>query len=96
MYVERETDGDGEDDETIDEDSLAAPDLLTFKDGVIDLGPELRDEILLELPVSVFCREDCLGLCPVCGGNRNLAPCDCALRQQQAQSKFAALAKLKT
>ena len=47
VYVE--SDSAQDDDE--DEDQLDAPDVLTFEDGVIDLGPELRDEILLAVPV---------------------------------------------
>ena len=52
--------------------------------------------ILLAVPVSALCSPSCQGLCPVCGGNRNLTPCDCEERQRQGESKFAALAKLKS
>ena len=93
VYVEHDDRGDSGED---DVDSLDAPDVLSFEDGTIDLSPELRDEIMLAVPVSVLCREDCMGLCPVCGGNRNTTPCDCAEKQQQSQSKFAVLAKLKS
>jgi uncharacterized protein len=79
-----------------DDASLEAPDVLTFDDGIIDLGEELREEILLALPTQVLCAEDCKGLCPVCGGNRNQVPCQCEDAQKQAQSKFATLAKLKS
>ncbi|HEY0715463.1 MAG TPA: DUF177 domain-containing protein [Polyangia bacterium] len=94
IYVPREQAP--SDDEAVGEDQLDAPDVLPFDEGVIDLGPELRDEILLAVPVSVLCREDCAGLCFVCGNNRNVNPCDCVAREQKAHSKFAALAKLKT
>lgn len=97
IYVERESEGEDDDEGgELDDDTLDAPDVLTFSDGVIDLGPELRDELLLAVPVSVLCTEDCAGLCPVCGGNRNTRPCDCAERERVSQGKFAALAKLKT
>jgi uncharacterized protein len=82
-------------DDAEDED-LEAPDVIRFSDGVIDLTPEIREEILLALPVQVLCREDCAGLCPVCGGNRNVNPCTCEETQRRQQSKFAALAKLKS
>jgi uncharacterized protein len=96
IYVERDADdADGPDGEAVDEDALDAPDVLGFQDGVIDLGPELRDEILLAVPVRVLCDEECLGLCAVCGGNRNTNPCDCAERERQSQGKFAGLSKLK-
>lgn len=62
----------------------------------IDLGPELRDQILLAYPITPLCREDCAGLCPVCGGNRNTRPCGCEARQSEARQSFAAaLGKLK-
>jgi uncharacterized protein len=82
--------------EDLDDEALEAPDVMTFQDGVIDLAEELREEILLAMPTQVLCREDCRGLCPVCGGNRNQIPCQCEEAQKQAQSKFAAVAKLKT
>jgi uncharacterized protein len=72
------------------------PDVVGFSGGVIDISDELRDEILLAVPVSALCSPSCQGLCPVCGGNRNLTPCDCEERQRQGESKFAALAKLKS
>jgi uncharacterized protein len=43
----------------------------------LDLEPAVRDAILLDLPVAPLCREDCAGLCPVCGTDRNVAPCTC-------------------
>jgi uncharacterized protein len=32
---------------------------------------------LLGIPYAPVCREDCLGLCPRCGGDRNHAACNC-------------------
>lgn len=46
-------------------------------DGLL-LEDVLREQILLALPAKSLCREDCKGLCPECGRNRNTAPCDCA------------------
>ena len=68
---------------------------MFFEGGELDLGAELRDEILLAMPISPLCREGCKGLCPVCGGNRNNLACDCEEKQRQATSKLAALGKLK-
>ncbi len=78
-----------------DDDNLEAPDVIPFEEGVIDLAGELREEILLALPQSPLCKEDCAGLCPVCGGNRNAAPCDCEEKARAANSKFGVLNKLK-
>jgi uncharacterized protein len=57
-----------EDDEAI----VISPDL---RDVVID--DEVRESMLIALPMKRLCREDCLGLCPQCGRNRNIEPCDC-------------------
>lgn len=86
QYVERDPKGSDEDDES---------DVVSFEGDVIDIGPEVRDEILLALPIGPLCREDCAGICPVCGGNRNSKPCDCEERQRMAASKLGGLAKLK-
>lgn len=41
---------------------------------LIDLEPLLRDEVVLELPFQPLCREDCEGLCTVCGADLNDDP----------------------
>ncbi len=43
----------------------------------VDLAPLVHDAILLELPLAPLCRDDCQGLCPLCGIDRNEASCDC-------------------
>jgi DUF177 domain-containing protein len=88
-FVEKGAEGDGEEDSD-DEDDVA------FFDGdEIDLGSELRDEILLAMPINPLCQEGCRGLCPVCGGNRNGVPCDCEERQRGVTSKLSALGRIK-
>jgi uncharacterized protein len=42
----------------------------------INLGPFLRDELILSLPKKPLCREKCLGLCPVCGIDLNCDSCE--------------------
>lgn len=37
----------------------------------------LREQVLLQLPMQRVCREDCKGICPVCGANRNESGCHC-------------------
>ena len=44
------------------------------KDEMIDLEETLRDAVVLELPFTPLCRQDCLGLCPDCGVNLNRDP----------------------
>jgi uncharacterized protein len=43
----------------------------------IDLEPLARETVVLELPQAPLCREDCLGLCPDCGVDRNEGTCSC-------------------
>ena len=43
-------------------------------EDTIDLDGVLRDAVVLELPFTPLCREDCLGLCPECGFNLNDDP----------------------
>lgn len=43
----------------------------------VDLTSTLRDSIVLSIPSRLLCREDCKGLCPRCGSDRNDAPCAC-------------------
>ena len=44
----------------------------------IDLEPVAREAILLDLPIAPLCRDDCAGLCPTCGVDRNEVTCGCA------------------
>lgn len=47
-------------------------------DGILDLAPLLREELLInDEQERVLCREDCQGLCPQCGENRNRVQCTC-------------------
>jgi uncharacterized protein len=61
-------------------------------DDVIDLEPMVRDALLLELPPAPLCADDCAGLCPSCGVNRNLAHCECVT--EVIDPRWAALRSL--
>ena len=61
-------------------------------DGSIDLTPIIRDYATLEIPIRQLCAEDCKGLCPVCGMNRNQE--DCGHRQESFDPRMAELQKL--
>ena len=58
---------------------LGTGDLETdvYDKGVVDLTALLETETTLLLPMKPLCREDCRGLCPICGGNRNATACRC-------------------
>lgn len=44
----------------------------------LDLADLTMADILLELPYKSLCREDCRGLCPMCGKNLNEGLCGCS------------------
>jgi uncharacterized protein len=44
---------------------------------VVNLGPQVREALLLNLPMKLLCRTDCGGLCPGCGANLNVEQCRC-------------------
>ena len=45
-------------------------------DGTADIGRAAVDEIALALPAAPVCRDDCKGLCPICGTDLNSEPCN--------------------
>ncbi|MGK2957183.1 MAG: YceD family protein [Acidimicrobiales bacterium] len=47
----------------------------------LDLEPVIRDAVLLELPMAPLCRPNCVGLCPECGTDGNIAACECSARE---------------
>jgi uncharacterized protein len=54
------------------------PDLMyPVEPDWLDLEPLVHDACILELPLAPLCREDCKGLCPECGVNRNSETCSC-------------------
>jgi uncharacterized protein len=63
----------------------------------IDLEPLARDTVLLELPLAPLCREDCAGLCPVCGADRAEAAATggCGHDEPAADPRWAALGDLR-
>ncbi|MBX7053906.1 MAG: DUF177 domain-containing protein [Pyrinomonadaceae bacterium] len=61
--------------------------------GIIDVAETLREQILLDLPDHPVCSETCKGLCPKCGGNRNLIDCKC--EENEIDPRWAALRDLK-
>lgn len=48
-----------------------------FSGDRIDITEDVRDTLLLALPMKPLCRQDCKGLCPHCGKNLNEGPCGC-------------------
>lgn len=86
--------GDGAADGDADGAELAEQDLDVFPyDGeTVDLEPLLREQLVLTVPFAPLCREDCKGLCPQCGVDRNVEACAC---EAPPDPRFAALKGLK-
>jgi uncharacterized protein len=51
--------------------------LSVFDGETIDVDELVREQLLLALPARALCGEECKGLCPTCGADRNTNPCDC-------------------
>ena len=64
-----------------------------FEGDKIDLTELAREQILLNLPSQVLCREDCQGLCQKCGANLNLIDCNC--EEEKIDPRWSALKNLK-
>ncbi|MEX0601727.1 MAG: DUF177 domain-containing protein [Bacteroidota bacterium] len=60
--------------------------------NMLDLGEDVRQYLLLALPIKMLCRDDCLGLCPVCGTNRNRNVCQCSA--EEIDSRWSGLKDL--
>jgi uncharacterized protein len=64
-----------------DEDEVGLSDremVVAYYDGEqLDLGALVREQLLLSLTMKRLCREECRGLCPTCGADRNLVECGC-------------------
>ena len=60
-------------------------------DDTLDPEPIVRDAVVLEMPFSPLHSPDCKGLCPVCGGDRNLGECP---GHEEIDPRWSALAGL--
>ncbi len=56
--------------------SVSESGLILPENSIIDLGPIVREEMLLAIPINPICKPDCKGLCPHCGENQNQVTCN--------------------
>jgi uncharacterized protein len=80
---------DASDEESDDSDVY----MLEPRATTVDLRPAVREQWLLAVPGFALCREDCKGLCPTCGKDLNLGPCEC---KPVTDPRWAALRKSST
>ncbi len=68
-------------------------DVVFYDDFTVPFDPLIDEQVQLEIPMRALCREDCRGLCPECGSDRNVAPCTCA---PPTDNRWTALKALRT
>lgn len=67
-------------------------DIFPITEDAVEVEDVLMPELLLQVRMTYLCKEDCKGLCPVCGADRNVSSCTCETRQ--IDPRLAALASL--
>ena len=64
-----------------------------FDGEALDVDEIVKEQILLAVPTRMLCREDCKGICPQCGVDRNTGECNCVT--EDIDPRWAALKNLK-
>lgn len=72
-----------------DESGLAESEGFSYEGDLINLSPMLRELVILGNPIQAVCRQNCLGLCPTCGINKNETSCTC--QEERLPNPFAVL-----
>ena len=67
--------------------------MIPFAGEELDLCEAVQEQVIMALPVRPLCREDCRGLCPVCGADLNEESCTCA--EKTVDPRWKALSELK-
>lgn len=65
---------------------------LPERGRALDLGPAVREHLLLAAPRFALCDEACRGLCPSCGAELNETTCECG--ESEVDERWAALRRL--
>ncbi|MFW6303074.1 MAG: YceD family protein [Candidatus Sumerlaeota bacterium] len=63
--------------ETDEEFDPHEPDLAFYRGDVVRPDEDLRELVVVEAPLLVYCKKDCKGICQTCGANLNETTCDC-------------------
>ena len=66
-----------------------------LEDGVLRLADWAHDALVLALPPKVLCREDCLGLCSICGADLNTADPEEHRHDEGGDPRWSKLRELK-
>lgn len=73
-------------------EELEEDEVFLLTEDAVEVEDVLIPELLLQVRMTYLCKEDCKGLCPVCGADRNVRACTCESRQ--VDPRLAALAAL--
>ena len=73
----------------LDEEGLI---FLKYNERSIDITDFVRDAVILSVPVKPICAEQCRGICPICGQNKNVGDCTCA--ENRPDPRWQSLSKL--
>lgn len=66
--------------------------IAVFDGEAIDIDEIVKEQVVLTVPTRMLCREDCKGICPECGADRNSGECSCSTND--IDPRWAALKKL--
>jgi len=67
--------------------------IVYFDGDLLDIADQIRQTVLLSVPMRALCKEDCKGLCSRCGTNLNVEKCQCA--EPPPDARWDALKNLK-
>lgn len=67
-------------------------DVFPIENNAVEVEDILIPALILQVDMTYLCRDDCKGLCPICGCDRNESVCSCA--SEQTDPRLAVLAKL--
>ncbi len=77
---------------TYSESGASEEEASRMEGDLIDLEPLLRDQVVLDLPFQPVCKDDCAGLCVICGADLNVDPEHA--HDDELDPRWAALAAL--
>ena len=56
-------------------------DICFFSKDSIDITDIVIAEITAQMPMKPLCKDDCKGICPICGNNKNFIDCNCVKKE---------------
>lgn len=83
------------DDDDGEETELSAEEmgLILIEGEELELLEPLQEQLMMAMPIQPICRNECKGLCPICGCNLNTATCQCV--EEKFDTRFDALKNFK-